>query len=272
MNSSRLLRALITGLTLLSCLWVLGQISSHKPLRPQVKPVTVIRAATAPAFVVPALPDSLPPVEIHKLPLAALDNTCFDGVPTDLSCHTGMLSGGPAREYLIRLTKRGALRISVEPRDDYYDLSFALFESDTKCVLALDEKAAGQTESAVIPDLSAGVYRLVVGGYSEDCGPYLLTVCDQAPPVAQLSQTNTHRGRNGTVIRWRSFAEVDIAHFLLYRVTGANRERIAVLRAHGSTAGFADYRFTDRRLEGNSAYEIEAVSRDGRSELVSIAS
>lgn len=147
-----------------------------------------------------------------------------------------------------------------------------MFKNGTACVFARDEQTAGKTESAFIPDLDAGVYRLVIGGYSEDCGPYLLTVRDETPPVVRLAQTTTHHGRNGTVIRWRSFAEVDLTHYALYRVSGVNRRRVAVLRAHGSPAGFADYRFMDRELNEKCAYEIEAVSRDGRKEIVPIVS
>ncbi|MCX6601032.1 MAG: hypothetical protein NT025_05655 [bacterium] len=271
MNSSRLFRALITGLTLLACLWFLNLVSGHHGRASQMEPVCqdVTVAITSSA---PPLPDSCPPVEILSLPLAAMDNTCMDGVPTDLSCYTGMLSGGAAREYALRLKARCALRVAVEPRSEYFDVSFVLFAGGTRCVLARDENGAGQNESAVIPNLEAGVYRLIVGGYGEDCGPYLLSVRDQTPPVAQVSAAEAFRGRNGTVIHWRSFAEVDLAHFALYRMDELGRRRIAVLRAHGSPAAFADYRFTDRDLEGRATYSLEAVSLDGRIEVVPVNS
>jgi hypothetical protein len=271
MNSSRLFRALVTGLTLMACLWFLNLMTGHHARPSQAEPVSEDISPDLLASA-PPLPDSLPPVEIHSLPLAALDNTCMDGVPTDLSCYTGMLSGGAAREYVLRLKTRAELRIAVEPRSEYFDASFVLFAGGTRCVLARDESGAGQRESAIIPNLDAGVYRLMVGGYGEDCGPYLLTVRDQTPPVAQVSAAEASRGRNGTVIHWRSFAEVDLTHFALYRMDDLGRRCIAVLRAHGSPAGFADYRFTDRDLEGRASYTLEAVSRDGRIELVSIAS
>lgn len=271
MNSSRLFRALITGLTLTACLWLLNLVTGHRDraslLEPAREDVTVALSSSA-----PQLPDSCPPVEIRSLPLAAMDNTCMDGVPTDLSCYTGMLSGGAAREYLLRLKARCALRVAVEPRSDYFDPSFVLFAGGTRCVLARDENGAGQNESAVIPNLEAGVYRLIVGAYGEDCGPYLLSVRDQTPPVAQVSAAGASRGRNGTVIRWRSFAEVDLAHFALYRTDELGRRRIAVLRAHGSPAAFADYRFTDRDLEDRASYTLEAVSLDGRIEVVPVNS
>jgi hypothetical protein len=246
-------------------------VTSHHGRAALVEPVPQDVVTAFPA-VAPPLPASCPPVDIRSLPLAAMDNTCMDGVPTDLSCYTGMLSGGAAREYLLRLERRGTLRIAVEPRSEYFDLSFALFAGGKQCVLARDEKSAGQTESAVIPNLDTGVYRLIVGAYGQDCGPYVLSVRDQTPPVAQVSAAEAFRGRNGTVIHWRSFAEVELAHFILYRMDELGRRRIAVLRAHGSPAGFADYRFTDRDLEGRATYSLEAVSQDGRTEMVPVSS
>jgi hypothetical protein len=271
MNSGRFLRALITGLTLLVCLYLLNLVTGYRGPEPEAEPVSE-EAEVVPSSFAPPLPDSLPPVEIRSLPLAAMDNTCMDGVPTDLSCYTGMLSGGAAREYALRLNTRGTLRITVEPQSEYFDVSFVLLAKEIHCVLARDEGGAGQRESAVISDLDAGLYRLMVGGYGEDCGPYVLTVRDQIPPVAQVSAAETVRGRNGTVIHWRSFAETELAHFALYRTDEAGRRCIAVLRAHGSPAAFADYRFTDRDLAGGASYTLEAVSRDGRIERVSVNS
>lgn len=277
MNSSRLFRALITGVTLVICIWVLTVMRHHtktvsSPAEPVEEAAPPDTTKSAQSFVIPQRRDSCPPVEIQNLPLAALDNTCFDGIPTDLSCYTGMLSGGEAREYLIHLEKKSALRIAVEPRTEHFDASFALFGKGKSYLLGRDEKPAGMKESGISDVLEPGVYRLFVGGYSEDCGPYVLTVRDQAPPVVRVSDLSADKGRNGTVIRWKSFAEVDLAHFSLYRVDPTGRQRIAVMRAHGSPAGFSDYRFIDRSLASDGSYEIEAVSRDGRTELLPIAS
>jgi hypothetical protein len=271
MNSSRLFRTLIMGLTLLACLYFLSLLAAYRGCAPHAQPVSA-DTTTQPSSSVPPLPDSLPPVEIKSLPLAAMDNTCVDGVPTDLSAYTGMLSGGAAREYLLRLNTPGSLRISVEPEDVYFDVSFVLFAGGTRALVSRDENPAGGSERATTPHLDPGLYRLVVGGYDQNCGPYLLTVRDQAPPAAQIAATEVHRGRNGTVIRWRSFAEVDLERFDVFRVDDMGRRRIAVLRAHGSPAGFANYRFTDRQLAPPASYSLEAVSRDGRIEVVPVAS
>ena len=268
MNSSRLFRTLITGLTLLVCLYLLSLLAAH---RSRASHERTTPPDTTSQLSVPSLPDSQPPVEIQDLPLAAMDNTCIDGVPTDLSAYTGMLSGGAAREYVFRVKSRRSLHISLEPEDAYFDVSFALLAGGNHLLAARDEKPAGQSESATVSDLDAGLYRLWVGGYSQDCGTYLLTVRDPTPPP-QVSSAQAHYGRNGTVIRWRSFAEVDLARYDVFREDEMGRRRIAVVRAHGSPAGFADYRFTDRQLFPRASYSLEAVSLDGRVELVTVAS
>jgi hypothetical protein len=270
MNSNRLFRALITALTVLACLWLLSQFHARR-----TEPPVARAEQETPAVKLsnpPALPDSLPPVEVQSLPVCALDNTCFDGVPTDISCYTGMLSGSPAREYRFRVRSGQCLTIELEPRDPDFDVSLALLRSNRECIVGKDAVGAGQTERATTGALVGGVYRLVVGGYHDDCGPYVLTVREGPPPMAQVNDTQMHVGRNGTVLRWTSFSEVDMTYYSLYRCTEGARERIAVLRAHGGAAGFADYRFTDRSPSPGATYELEAVARDGRSEVMAISS
>jgi hypothetical protein len=270
MNSNRLFRALVTALTVLACLWLLGRVHTR-----HVEPPIAHVQAQAPAVKLSnpsALPDSFPPVDVRSLPICAMDNTCFDGVPTDISCYTGMLSGGPAHEYRISVMRGQSLLIEAEPRNEDFDISFALVRGNRECVVGKDAAGPGKTERAVTGALETGVYRLVVGGYHDDCGPYLLTVREGVAPLAEVAETQTHTGRNGVVVRWTSFSEVDLTHYSLYRCTDAGRERIAVLRAHGGPASFADYRFTDRSPAARSTYQIEVVARDGRTELVPINS
>jgi hypothetical protein len=215
--------------------------------------------------------DSLPPLEVTDLPLVVFDNTCQSSQRADLSQCTGLLSGGEVREY--RLSLNGpvrSLQIELEPRDPNLDLSFAVFDSQGRCRASGDEQPAGWTERTILARLEAGVYRLVVGGYADHCGPYLLTVRTPDAPVAQVAKSAVRRGPNGSAIRWTSFGEVDLAHFSLYRVASGDRCRIATFRGHGGAARFGEYRYLDRERNVDAAYEIEAVSRDGRKELFSV--
>jgi hypothetical protein len=182
-----------------------------------------------------------------------------------------MLSGAPARQYVIQTTAGKPLQATVKPDNETFDISLALFRNG-RCVLGRDERGAGQSEQITIPVAAAGVYTLVVGGYWDHCGPYELTVRDNPPAVAEVQDARASSGPNGTVIRWQSFGEVALANFSIYRLADGRRERIAVLRAHGSPAGFGSYRYMDRDPRSDSRYEVEAVTRDGRSEIVSVLS
>jgi len=215
--------------------------------------------------------DSLPPMEIHDLPSVIFDNTCESGQHADLSGCTGMLSGGEVREYRIILDgDTRALQIELEARDPFLDLSFALYDAQGRCRAAGDEQPAGWTERATLSRLEAGEYRLLVGGYADHCGPYLLTVRAPELPAVQLTGTTIQRGPNGSAIRWTSFGEVNFAHFSLFRVDAEDRLRIATFRGHGGAAQFGEYRFLDREGGADAAYELEAVSRDGRREVFSL--
>ncbi|RPH96000.1 hypothetical protein EHM69_02675 [candidate division KSB1 bacterium] len=273
MNAGYLFRAFVTGFTLLLCLSILQRVnrpSSREYDLSLSEPASNYKTSTE--FDNPTDPTLSLPVEIQGFPLAAMDNTCFDGVPMDLSCYTGMLSGGRAREYTIRLHRPSSLRISLEPQDPYYDVSVVLLNSSRKCIVGLDKAGAGKNENVILDCIAPGTYRLLVGGYGEDCGPYLLSVFDQPLSIAHVSDLAKFEGRNGTVIRWKSFGEVDLAHYNLYRANQNGWSRIAVLRAHGTPADFADYRFTDRNARSGYAYRLEAVARDGRVETIPIAS
>jgi hypothetical protein len=273
MNSSRLLRAIVTGLTLLVSLWFLHHLTPrHAPKHEQSRTAQVHPAAAVNPGEMSNPQLSQPPVEIQTLPLAALDNTCLDGVPTNLASATGMLSGAPARQYHLLVAANVPLQIELKPLYAYFDAAWALFDEQGRTVLGRDEAGPGWAESATVTGLAGGVYRLIVGGYSSDCGPYELTVKAEPESSAQIAKSSLHRGPNGTVVRWRSFAEVDLNHFRLIRLSDGQREPIAVLRAHGSPAGFADYRVIDRGARGDTTYELEAVSRDGHSTVVAVAS
>ncbi len=210
------------------------------------------------------------PVEITSLPLVALDNTCLYDGTQDLSACTGAVSGGPVREYQFLANGFDTYYVAAEPRSEFFDLSLVLLDSTRRCLIGQDENGPGFAEGTSIVDLDAGTYTLLVGGYSEDCGPYELTVSNRAPAIAQILKSRSLPGPNGTVVRWETFGEVDLAHFELYRQSGSERERIGVFRAHGSKAGFAFYSFMDRDPNPDSMYVIEAVARDGRREVVTV--
>jgi hypothetical protein len=277
MNGDRLFRGLVTLLTLLVCLAVLRQwfsasssdvasasaITRQQPAPPVAEPVPVDPAP---------IPDVQTPVEIASLPFLALDNLCFDGSPRDLSRCTSMLSGGLAREYDLQTVAGRSLEILLEPRDPDFDVSLAVLNSDGECLAGRDVNGAGMSETVTIADLPGGLCHILVGSYDNDCGPYSLTVRDAPAPIAQVCRAVSLTGPNGTAVRWQTFAEMDLRYFSLYRCTATSRERIAVFRAHGSRAGFADYRFMDRARIPGSTYELEAVASDGRTERLTVPS
>lgn len=288
MNSNRLLRAIVTGLTLLAVLWILHMLGMWRSVNPEATAAkSEAKAANLKSQEAqkPKSQEEITPPdprrpeadaqgaegnEISAFPFVAMDDCCMDGVEMDLSGCTRMLSGGRAREYGLHARSGQSLRISVEPMYGEFDVSFALMKDD-HCLVGRDAAGKGQTERATVTHLSVGDYRLLVGGYDGDCGPYLLTVDDQSPSLACIQEAAAYAGRNGTVLRWKSFGEVDVSQYQVYRVTGETRERIAVLRAHGTPAGFSNYRFMDRGRLPGSGYELEMVARDGRSEKVGIA-
>jgi hypothetical protein len=267
MDNGRLFRAVLTVVVLLLSIWALRHIQAQRAThrvspadRPpaEEKAQVIEEASAAPAIVV------------ETVPLVALDNTCFYSSMQDLSRCTGALSFAPAREYRIAAIRNQVLYFGAKPRSDIFDISVALLTADAKCIVGYDENGPGWPEAAVVTGLDSGEYVLVVGGYGEDCGPYELTVSMETPEMARVVETGVLNGRNGTVVRWGTFAEVDMAHYALYRWKAEERERVAVLRAHGSPAGFARYRVIDRRPQPDSTYEIEAVARDGRRELFEV--
>lgn len=269
MNSGRLFRAAVMCLTLCGCMWALTRLQGHNgPIEAALPDSAWLAAPEAAQPAAEIL--SAPPAEISQLPLVALDNTCFYEGTRDLSRCTGTISGSPAREYVIHANGMDSYYVIVEPRSVFFDPSLVVLDSRQECVIGKDERGPGYGESTVLERPVRGDYSLIVGGYSDDCGPYELTVSTSAPEIARIIKPAAHIGRNGTVLRWETFAEVDLAHFELYRQSNNNRERIAVLRAHGSKAGFANYRFTDRAPQSDSNYVIEAVARDGRREAVVI--
>jgi len=269
MDSGRLFRAVITFLTLLACLWVLSRLE-RRDTPHQLSPADSAAVPISEPHEQAQQINAQIPVEISALPLVALDNTCLYDGAQDLSRCTGAISGGPVREYQIQANGSDTYYVAAEPRSEFYDLSLVLFDSARQCMLGRDEQGPGFAEGMVLEKIGAGHYSLLVGGYSEDCGPFELTVSDKTPAIAQIMKSITVPGRNGTVVRWETFGEVDLAHFELYRQNGSERERIAVLRAHGSKAGFAFYRFMDRQPRADSMYVIEAVARDGRREIVKV--
>ncbi|MDD5087597.1 MAG: hypothetical protein PHI18_02200 [bacterium] len=210
-------------------------------------------------------------MEIHDLPFVVFDNTCESSQCADLSGCTGMLSGSEVREYRIFLDgPADMLQIELEARDQFLDLSFAFYDGRGRCRAAGDEQPAGWTERATLTGLETGDYRLFVGGYNDHCGPYLLTVRVPEHRAVELTESAVRRGPNGSAIHWTSFGEVDVAHFSLFRVEQENRLRVATFRGHGGAARFGDYRYLDREAGPEAAYELEAVSRDGRREVFSL--
>jgi hypothetical protein len=219
------------------------------------------------------LDEVLPPVAISELPFVALDNTCNGGKATDISGCTGMLSGSPAREYHLYAREGQRLNISLEPgKDLLFDVSFALLDGAGNCVLGRDVEEAGWAERALTPRLHDGWYRLIIGGYRDDCGPYTLTVRGDLPEPAQVTDVNVRTDPKGSLLRWNSFAEVDVAYFGVYRSLHDVRERIAVVRPHGSPASFASYRYLDRGTQPDARYEVELVLTDGRTQSYTIPS
>jgi len=276
MNASRLLRAVVTGLTLLALMWLLGRFGPHpraEEARQHRKSLSSGRAELAGGGA-DLISEALSPIRVSSLPFVADDNTCFSADTADLSAFTGMLSASPVRKYAIEVARQTLnLRVSVEPHHEYFDPSLVLFDSSGGAIAALDGQEAGWVEDTVIASLPPGIYYLTVGGYDGDCGPYRLTVSADPSSVAELRDFSLRRGSNGTVIRWKTFAEVDVARFGLYRVGAAgDRERIATFRSHGSPADFADYRFLDRQSGADSSYEIEMVSDHGRTQRVAVVS
>ncbi|HEY3295043.1 MAG TPA: hypothetical protein VGL38_06375 [bacterium] len=273
-----MLRAVIAGLTLLAVMWVLhllGERRSAQPSVTQAKSVAKASFSQQPSSQEAEKPKETGQAgdarEVREYPFATMDNSCLDGEVADLSGCTRMLSGGKAMGYVLHVTEGQSLRISVEPMYADFDVSFAFFK-EGNCIVGRDAAGKGQSERANVSHLAAGDYQLWVGGYDGDCGPFLLTVTDQPPSLAQIQHATAFEGRNGTVLRWKSFGEVDLEQYQIYRVAGDSRQRIAVLRAHGSPAGFSDYRFMDRSRLPGVGYELEIVARDGRSERVEIES
>lgn len=268
-DNGRLFRAVVMGITLVICIWALNRLESRKNI-PAVVPVDTTRTEEA----IPQEEASLaaPAMDAETLPLVALDNTCYYSDAHDLSGCTGTLSGGPSREYrIVASDATQILYVGAVPRSEYFDLSLALLTADEQCLIGYDNSGPGLPERAVVSGLEPGEYLLVVSGYADNCGPYELTVFAEAPDIARVVDMAILNGKNGKVVRWETFAEIGVQHFVLYRTQGDRRERVAVLRAHGSPAGFANYRVMDRAPQPDSTYEIEAVARDGRKELVSIA-
>ena len=266
MDSGRAFRAIVMVVTLLGCLWVLNRLET-KQTPPVAAPVDTTKSiAPVPLEHAANLSVSVPE-EISTLPLISLDNTCYYDSERDFSSCTGAISGGPMREYIFRANGRDTFFVSAEPRSDFFDLSLIVVDHNNHCVIGQDEHGPGFREFAQIAALARGTYTLYVGGYAQDCGPYELTISNQAPAIAQVTKLESLSGRNGTVVRWETFAEVALEHFDLFRQDGTQRERIATFRAHGSRAGFASYRFTDRHPRPDSNYVIEAVAKDGRREV-----
>jgi hypothetical protein len=266
MDSGRTLRAVLTALILIGCLAALHRFGGPEAPNSAVartKPSALTAAGP------PVTPPSASPVEIATFPFAAMDNGCFDGIETELSGCTGFLSGGRAIEYRLTVSAGQILRIRVEPTYGAYDPAFALLR-DGQCIAGRDAEGMGEPERATIRNLPAGTYDLWVGGYDGDCGPYLLSLDNQPISLARVSGTNVLFGRNGNVLTWTSFGEVDLDNFQIFRVRGQERERIAVMRSHGGPASFAGYRFMDRPPASDVRYELEVSARDGRTEVVAL--
>ena len=269
MDGSRVLRAVVTVLTLLVCLWALSRIKTSKPTAeaPEEKKPIAASAAVKPSSYEPV--EVVPPLEVNALPFFAQDNTCEQSDTMDLSACTKTLSGSAVRVYRVRVSANEPLFISVEPQSEYFDPGIAVVDADHHCMGGADDQGAGLVETLLLNHLAEGVYQVIVSGYHDDCGPYQLTLRKESPPIAQVERLWKHCGPNGTVISWQTFAEVDLSHFVLYRIEGDSRVQIGSVRKHGSSAGWSTYHMIDRDLDPNVHYVVEAVARDGRTESFS---
>lgn len=256
-QSGRLFRMVVMVLTLAGCVWLLEQAQQGRAST-AVTPMPRPEARRKPHSLLPRLP-----IEVNTLPFAALDNTCLDGTPEDLSGCTGWLSGAEVCRYRIAVSEGAAIEATAQPRDAAFDVSMALYSAAGVCAAARDSLGAGGLETMVIRDLEPALYELRVGGYADHCGAYLLTVRQLGATPAQIASARVDPGRNGTVVRWTSFGESGVSYFLLYRTGDGGRQRIAALRARGTPGGFADYRFNDRGGREGATYEIELVTRNG---------
>lgn len=262
------MRAVLAGITLLTCLWMLELLRAPGSRSiPQARPRSIQNTPPAPAD--SQLSVVLPPVDIQELPFTALDNTCLYSQIMDISGCTGMLSEAAARVYRIKVAAGGNLHVTVEPENDYFDAGFALM-SDSGCVGGVDQSGPGWEESSVFSNLPDGQYRLIVSGYADNCGPYRLTVADQPESLATYRLATAQQGPNGIAVRWRTFAETNLKHFELFRLAQGERRLLATFRSHGSPAGWASYRYLDRDGHPDSRYELIAVSHSGRSEAIDI--
>jgi hypothetical protein len=114
--------------------------------------------------------------------------------------------------------------------------------------------------------LAAGRYRLAVGGYSGDCGPFELTVGPARALVADVTPGRVVSGPNGTSVNWRTFGEHEIEYFEIVRGLGDLSEVAARVRSRGGPARAEEYKYLDRAGLIGMSYHVVAVGRDGSRE------
>ncbi len=262
-DRGRWFRALVMGVTLLACLWVIRQIlaSKHAGASPAVAsaginhpPEPIARGETEPVVAIAQ----------DMFPLVAFENTCMSGNLVDLSECTRFLSGAEGDRYRFEIETDLRLSVEVAPLDGFFDAAVAVYGSGSACVIGSDEQPMGLAERVVTPELTPGVYEIVVGGYAEGCGPYRLTVTEPQELVSRVVHTSTTAGRNGLALRWETFGETDLSHFVVYRRAAVGREQVAIIRGQGGPARAAHYRCMDRSVLPAADYELVAVARDGR--------
>ncbi len=266
-DSGRWFRALLMGLTLAVTMWAINKVIAWKDTS---TPETATATKTAAFVPVPHISQS--ELLWENLPIVAFDNTCLNADSVDISDCTKFLSGGEGRLHRIVLSEPQSLAIEVAPRFEMFDPGFSLYGPDKQCILGRDGEPAGILERALTEELPAGEYALVVGGYAGDCGEYVLTVSQPSEMLARLLHSVTHAGPNGVAVRWETFGERNVNHYVVYRRNGEQRDQVAVVRGRGSAAGTAYYRCLDRQLEPGCDYELVAVGRDGRTQTILIPS
>ena len=167
MDGSRVMRAVVTVITVLICVWALSLLRSNKQPNDNIQEAA--KPATQEARNIAN--EILPPVGITKLPLVAFDNTCEYSNEIDISGCTGVLSGSASRIYELNIESDQNLNITLEPRSDFFDPSFAIISENHTCVAGSDNHGPGLAEKIESLNLLTGNYKLIVSGYNGDCGP-----------------------------------------------------------------------------------------------------
>lgn len=255
MDSGRIFRAMVMFLTLVGVLWAIRQVTSSR-----IDSST--RVAKGVALVSPISREH----EVHSLPLVAIDNTCRSDEVVDLAMCTGLSTKGSGQSFYFELIEPATISIEVKPEYELFDPGFAVYDAHENCVTGREQNPGGMAEATTLKMLPVGRYRLVIGGYSGDCGPFTLTVAQARALVSDISTGRVLPGPNGTSINWRTFGEHEIEYFEIVRMVGGEQTVAARIRSRGGPARGEEYKYLDRELSPPDDYQLFAVGRDGRRE------